>query len=155
MDEIISDYFGKIKDIFDSFIENRPLATARLMCERGLYTAALRHLETYISISGGIEESFSLAVDCAIHLGSIKEAEVALSALIAMAPSHSQVPYYKLGIEILKGDASRIATAVDGLPSTTLLSEALARYRLLALSPSVDAETLAQAGKQVSKRGRR
>lgn len=67
LDEIIGNYFGKIKDIFDSFIENRPLTTARLMMQQGMYAAAMRQLETFVGVSGGDVDSFSLLVECSIY----------------------------------------------------------------------------------------
>lgn len=144
LNEIIGNYFGNIKDIFGSFIENRPLAAARFMIEQGLYAAALRQLETYIGISGGDAESFSLTVECAIHLNAVKEAEVALAALGGIDPTHPRLSEYRLGLAIMKGDASAVAE-VGALPSPSNLADALSRYRLLAFSPLIAPEVLEKA----------
>lgn len=145
LDEIIGDFFGKIKEIFDSFIENRPLATARLMIEQGLYSAAIRHLETFVGVSGGDAESFALIVDCALHLGLHKDAAVALNALEALRPDHPRIPDYALGLALLRGNAVEAAAASAKLKPVGELKAALDRFRLLELSPLVEAETLARA----------
>lgn len=149
LDEIIGDYFGKIKDIFDSFIENRPLTTARLMMQQGMYAAAMRQLETFVGVSGGDVDSFSLLVECSIYTGQLQEAEVAFSALLALNADHPKRPDYALGIALLKGDAQAVSEACAQLKEVDNLEDALARYRMLELSPLVDDAVLAEGLSQV------
>lgn len=149
LDEIIGSYFGKIKDIFDSFIENRPLTTARLMMQQGMYAAAMRQLETFVGVSGGDVDSFSLLVECSIYTGQLQEAEVAFSALLALNADHPKRPDYALGIALLKGDAQAVSEACAQLKEVDNLEDALARYRMLEWSPLVDDAVLAEGLSQV------
>lgn len=151
LDEIVGDFFGKIKEIFDSFIENRPLTTARLMMAQGMYSAALRQLETFVGISGGEPESFSLLVECAVHLGLCQEAEVAFNALSSMQPDHPKLADYSLGIAMLQGNASRVAESSARLKNVGDLDTALDRFRLLELSPLVDGKILAETLNNIQK----
>lgn len=143
LDEIIGDFFGKIKEIFDSFIENRPLTTARLMISNGLYAAALRHLEVFVGVSGGDAESFALLAECSIYLGLHKEAGVAFEALSTLQPDHPKLADYALGLALLRGDAAGVAEASGSLQENSDVQSALARYRLLELSPFINRKTLA------------
>lgn len=142
LDQIIGDYFGNMNDIFDSFIENRPLMTARLMAEQGLYSAALKHLETYIGVSGGDEESFALTVDCALQIGATKEAGIALGALTALSDKYPKLSQYNLGLAILRGIPSEVSEAIQKLTYPLHASDALSCYQMLSLSPMVGQEVL-------------
>lgn len=145
LDEIVGDFFGNIKDVFDSFIDNRPLVTAQLMMKQGLYNSALQQLETYIGVSGGDVESFSCVVECAVHTGASKEAQVALDALTILAPHHPRIEEYRLGVAILRGDQAAVAESSKTLPPVTSLEDALTRYRLLSFSPLVPKHVVAEA----------
>lgn len=151
LEEIIGSYFGNIKEIFDSFIENRPLATARLMMQQGMYAAAMRQLETFVGVSGGDADSFSLLVECSIHTGQLREAEVAFSALLALSADHPKRSDYALGIALLKGDAQAVSEACSQLKDVDNLEDALARYRVLELSPLVNDVVLNRGLNQVNR----
>lgn len=151
IDEIIGDYFGNIKDIFDSFIENRPLTTARLMVDQRLYAAAIHHLEIYIGVSGGDAESFALLAYCTLQIGAIQDAEIALTALTALAPSYRKLVDYKIGLALLKGEVSEIKTLINQLPPVTSVADALERYRLLVYSPFIEASVLLNVRDEINK----
>lgn len=150
LDEIIGDFFGKMKDIFDSFIENRPLVTAKLMIKQGLYGAALYQLENYVGVSGGSAESFALIIDCAFYIGALKEAEIAFDALVAIQPDHPKLSDYRLGIAILKGDGAATVAEIASLPELTDIDDALTRFRLLTLSPNVGHDAVEKAAAAVA-----
>lgn len=142
IDEIIGDYFGKIKDIFDSFIENRPLVAAQLMMTQGLYHAAVQQLETYIGVSGGDSESFALIIESAIHAGLLKHAEMGLAALLALAPDHPKLGCYSLAIAAMQGDMPKAKEIAAMLARPTTLDEALDLYQLAAGTPIIPHEVL-------------
>ena len=136
--EIFGDYFGRIKDIFDSFVENRPLKTANLLIDQGMYSAAIRQLETYIAVSGGDVESFALTAESAIRLGNTIDAEVALEALRALDSADERLLDLEFQLCVLKGDEAAIKQSFSALPSAKTLQQCYFRSRAMVSSPYFD-----------------
>lgn len=149
LDEIIGNYFGDIKIIFDSFVENRPLVSARLMMERGLYSAAIQQLETYIGVSGGDRESFALIVESAIFAGLLRHAEVGMAALVSLDPEHPKLGYFSLAISVMRGDIAKVLEVTANFKAPTSIEDALDLYRLAFDSPFVPRSILKLANEAI------
>lgn len=138
LSEIFGDYFGKIKDIFDSFIENRPFKTAGLLIDQGMYSAALRQLETFIAVSGGDIDSFALTAECALRVGNVRDAEVALEALRALDSTDERLLDLEFQLSVLKGDPRTIKEKFSSLPIETTVQQCYFRNRAMVSSPYFD-----------------
>jgi tetratricopeptide (TPR) repeat protein len=135
LSEIFGDYFGSIKSIFDSFIENRPLKTAKLLIDQGMYSAALKQLETFIAVSGGDIDSFALIAESALRLGNTRDSEVALEALRALDSDDERLLDLEFRLSVLKGDEVEIQQSFAKLPAAMNLQQSYLRARAMVSSP--------------------
>lgn len=135
LSEVIGDFFGDIKGIFDSFIADRPLHTAKLMMSQNMYMSAFHQLETYIGVSGGDSLSFALIAECALRLGKQTDAEVALRALRALDAGYPSLADMELQVAILKGDRSEIWQRYEALQPPTSFMAAIERMTAIVASP--------------------
>ncbi len=135
LSEIFGDYFGSIKSIFDSFIENRPLKTAKLLIDQGMYSAALKQLETFIAVSGGDIDSFALTAESALRLGNTRDAEVALEALRALDVEDERLLDLEFRLSVLKGDEVDITQSYSKLPAEVNFQQSYLRSRAMVASP--------------------
>jgi hypothetical protein len=138
LNEIVGNYFGDIKGIFDNYIENKPLRTAELMMNQGMYFSAFNQLQTYISVSGGDADSFALIAECALRVGNDNDAEVALRALQALSPSHSRLRDLEFQLAVLQVDEASIGERYKELPVADNVDQATLRARVMISSPYFD-----------------
>ncbi len=136
--DIFGDYFGAVKDIFDSFIENRPLRTAKLLMSQGMYSAALRQLETFIAVSGGDVDSFALTAESALRVGNARDAQVALEALRALDSADDRLLDLEFQLCVSKGDEVAIKKSFAALPEAISVKQSYFRTRAIVSSPYFD-----------------
>ncbi len=151
LSEIFGDYFGSIKSIFDSFIENRPLKTAKLLIDQGMYSAALRQLETFIAVSGGDIDSFALTAESALRLGNTRDAEVALEALRALNEEDERLLDLEFRLSVLKGDEVDIRQSFSKLPAGVNFQQSYLRSRAMVASPYFEVADIKNMHQTISK----
>ncbi|KJV06762.1 hypothetical protein VZ95_20555 [Elstera litoralis] len=148
--EIIGDYFGDVKEIFDSFIVDRPLRTAELMMSQNMYAAALHQLEVYIGVSGGDSLSFAMIAECALQLGKAVHAQVALDALRTLDAGNKALPSLELRLAVLKGDPALIEAQFAALRPPEDMVEATTRMQTMVASPYFDSAAISLAYKAIA-----
>lgn len=152
LNTLMNDFFGDIKSIFDGFIENKPLKVAQLMIDQQLYSSAYQQLENYISMTGGSAESFSLIAKCAVNLGQIQSADIALKAARSLNDKYPGLSDLEFELACLRGDKAEVRICLDSLPPPATLKQAENRYQLIVSSPLLEeSDVVAALGDVISR----